>query len=138
MDRAVGGQRDTTPTITRVGSALVVTLPRELDDVALHGLRLDLLERVRRARVRWVVFEASGLELVDADEFAQLSTVARSASWLGARTALVGLSAGLVGYLVDEGVDTSAFRAYAGLDEALAAIGAASETATASGVRTGP
>ena len=124
MQGGAGTPRDGTPTTTRIGSALVVTLPFELDDDALEALRRDLLERVRRGRVRSVVLEASGLELIDAREFAQLAAVASGAAWLGARTLLVGLSAGIVAYLVDAGVDTSAFEPHASLDDALAVIGA--------------
>jgi anti-anti-sigma regulatory factor len=124
VQRGASTPRDGTPTTTRIGSALVVTLPFELDDDALRGLRVDLLDRVRRARVRSVVLEASGLELIDAGEFEQLAAVARGAAWLGARTLLVGLSPGIVAYLVDAGADTSAFEPHASLDDALATLGA--------------
>ena len=115
---------DAGPTITRVGGALVVTLPRELDDAAVGALRARVLEQVRRASVPVVVFEASGLDVVDATEFAALASVARAAGWLGARPMLVGLTPGLVRYLIDAEVDTSAFAPYGTLDDALAALAA--------------
>lgn len=128
-------QREGAATITRVGAALVVTLPRELDDETLLALRLDVLERVRHGRVRWIVMEASGLELIDAEEFTYLATIARGAAWLGARTLLVGLAAGIVAYLVDARVDVAPFEPYASLDDALARIAAANAGAAAG---TGP
>jgi anti-anti-sigma regulatory factor len=118
------------PTTTRLGGALIVALPRELDDEALSALRGRTLERVREAGVRAVVFEASGLDVVDAEEFAALAAVARAAAWLGVRPMLVGLSAGLVRYLVDADVDTSAFDPFGTLDDALAVL-AAEAAATA-------
>lgn len=119
------------PTITRVGDALIVALPRELDDDALDALRGRALEQVRRAGVRAVVFEASGLDVVDAHEFGALVSVARAAAWLGVRPILVGLSAGLVRYLVDADLDTSAFEAFGTLDDALGALAAASASGSA-------
>jgi anti-anti-sigma regulatory factor len=107
---------------TRVGPALIVTLPRELDDDTLLALRTSVMDRVRSRRTKALVFETSGLELIDAEEFAALSAVARTAAWLGVRPMLVGLSPGIVAYLVDTGVDTSAFEPYGQLDDALAVL----------------
>jgi anti-anti-sigma regulatory factor len=114
---------DRAPVVTRIGEALVVTLPREIDDATLAALGSSVLDRVRRARIRAVVFETSGLDLVDAAEFRGLSAVARAAVWLGVRAMLVGLSAGIVAYLVEAAVDTSAFEPFGTLDDALAALG---------------
>jgi anti-anti-sigma regulatory factor len=115
------------PTLTRVGAALIVALPRELDEDVLASLRGRTLDQVRHAGVRAVVFEASGLDVVDAEEFGALAAVARAAAWLGVRPMLVGLSAGLVRYLVDANLDTSAFAPFGTLDDALAVL--ASEVA---------
>jgi anti-anti-sigma regulatory factor len=119
------GFADAVPTATRVGEALIVTLPRELDDAALLALRTVVMERVRQSRTRALVFEASGLDVIDATEFRALAAVARTAAWLGVRPMLVGLSPGIVGYLVDAGVDTSDFIPFGSLDDALVAIGEA-------------
>jgi anti-anti-sigma regulatory factor len=110
---------------TRIGATWIVTLPRELSDATLASLRGDVVARLTRARAHAIVFEASGLDTIDAAEFADLSTVARTAAWLGMRPMLVGLSAGIVAYLVNAGVDTSAFEPYGTLDDALATVAAA-------------
>jgi anti-anti-sigma regulatory factor len=107
---------------TRIGRALIVTLPPELSDATLASLRGGVLARLRGERARAIVFEASGLDMIDADEFDGLSAVARSAAWLGVRPMLVGLSAGIVGYLVNAGVDTGAFEPYRTLEDALATL----------------
>jgi anti-anti-sigma regulatory factor len=115
---------DAGPVATRVGQALIVTLPRELDDDVLRSLRTTVMDGIRRTRTRALVFEASGLDVVDAVEFAGLAAVARSAVWLGVRAMLVGLSAGVVGYLVDVAADTSDFEPFGTLDDALVAVAA--------------
>jgi anti-anti-sigma regulatory factor len=119
------GFADAVPTATRVGDALIVTLPRELDDASLLALRTVVMERVRQSRTRALVFEASGLDVIDATEFRALAAVGRTAAWLGVRPMLVGLSPGIVGYLVDAGLDTSDFIPFGSLDDALVAIGEA-------------
>ena len=68
--------------------------------------------------------EASGVDVVDAPGFGALAAVARAVGWLGARSMLVGLTPGLVRYLIDAEVDTSAFAPYGTLDDALAALAA--------------
>jgi anti-anti-sigma regulatory factor len=113
------------PATTRIGSVLVVTLPREVDDASLGALRTVVLGRLHREPTKVLVFEASGLDVIDAVEFGALSLVARSAAWLGVRSALVGLSAGIVGYVVGADLDTAAFETYGTLEDALAAVGEA-------------
>jgi anti-anti-sigma regulatory factor len=110
------------PVVTQVGTSLVVTLPRELSDATLAALRSQVMERLQRGRMRELVFEASGLDVIDAAEFRALAAVARGASWLGVRPLLVGLSAGIVRYLVDVGADASDFDTFRTLDDALVAI----------------
>ncbi len=119
------------PTTTRIGRALVVALPREFDDAAIAALRDRTLDQVRHAGVRAVVFEASGLDVVDAEEFRALAAVARAAAWRGERPMLVGLSAGLVRYLVDADLDTSAFTPFGTLDDALAALASGADASAA-------
>lgn len=131
MEPYAGGDRDrVAPITTRVGPALVVTLPRELDDDTLRALGRQALEALQRHGLRALVIEASGLDLLDASEFELLAAVARGAAWIGARTLLVGLSPGVVAYLVDAGVDASAFEPHANLDDALVALGAVTTPST--------
>jgi anti-anti-sigma regulatory factor len=113
---------DATPVTTRIGDAMIVTLPRELSDEALTALRHSVLEKLQKARARSMILEASGLDVIDQREFDELTRIARGARWLGVRPMLVGLSPGVVAYLVDVGVDTSAFEPFGQLDDALAAM----------------
>ena len=112
------------PVVTRVGPALVVILPRELDDATLRSLRGEVLDALRRDRSRALVLEASGLDLVDTEDVRQLVLVARAAALLGVRPLLVGLSAGIVAFVVEAAIDTSGLDAFATLDDALHALGA--------------
>jgi anti-anti-sigma regulatory factor len=135
--RSDAGEGEAAPATTRIGSALIVTLPRELDDASLGALRTVVLDRLHREPTRVLVFEASGLDVIDAVDFAALSLVARSAAWLGVRSALVGLSAGIVGYVVGADLDTTAFDAYGTLEDALAALGEAPGANDAAGAHGG-
>lgn len=112
------------PVVTRVGPALVVILPRELDDATLRALRGEVLGALRRDRSRALVLEASGLELIDTEDVGQLVLVARAAALLGVRPLLVGLSAGIVAFVVEAAIDMSGLEAFATLDDALHALGA--------------
>jgi anti-anti-sigma regulatory factor len=108
------------PVSTRIGAALVVTLPRELDDAALTAMRHDVLPKVQKSSLRAIIFEASGTDILDRVEFERLAELARSAAWLGVRAMLVGLGPGVVTYLVTQGVDATPFEPYQQLDDALA------------------
>lgn len=107
------------PTVTRIRGALVVTLPPELSEAAFRALRGPVLQRIQGTSTTALIFECSGLDLLDAGEFAALSAVARTAGLLGVRTMIVGLGAGIVSHLVHANVDTSAFTGYGSLDDAL-------------------
>jgi anti-anti-sigma regulatory factor len=111
-----------TPVSNRIGSALVVTLPRELDDAALAALRHEVLPKVRHNGLQAIIFEASGTDILDRVEFDRLAELARSAAWLGVRAMLVGLAPGVVTYLVMQGVDATPFEPYRQLEDALATL----------------
>jgi len=110
------------PVSTRIGSALVVTLPRELDDAALTAMRYDVLPKIQHSSLQAIIFEASGTDILDRVEFERLAELARSAAWLGVRAMLVGLAPGLVTYLVMQGIDATPFEPYQRLDDALATL----------------
>lgn len=105
---------------TRVGRALVVTLPSELSDGTFRTLRGAVLDRLQARPTTDLIFECSGLEVIDASDFASLTALANAGRLLGVRPVVVGLRAGIVAYLVDAGVDTSSFTALRDLDDALA------------------
>jgi anti-anti-sigma regulatory factor len=110
------------PVSTRIGAALVVTLPRELDDAALAAMRHEVLAKVQQSGLQAIIFEASGTDILDRIEFDLLADLARSAAWLGVRSMLVGLAPGVVTYLVMQGIDATPFEPYRQLDEALATL----------------
>ena len=56
---------------------------------------------------------------MDQHEFGQLQEIAAMLRLLGCRTVLVGLSAGLVAYLVSNDVNTSGLETERGLEDAL-------------------
>lgn len=104
---------------TRVGSALVVTLGRDLGGATLEHLTKVALDGIQHGGASAVIVDVTGVPFMDAAEFRGLQGVLRMAALLGARTMLVGLQPGIIMHLMDCDVDTSGLHAVFGLDEAL-------------------
>ena len=94
-------------TLTVFSNCLVATLPQEATLDVLADLRrnmlLELDERARRA----VVFDLTGVQVLEAAEFDHLAQSGRMAQLLGAKPCLVGLRPSVVAYLVAVDVNFS-------------------------------
>jgi hypothetical protein len=66
-----------------------------------------------------VVFEVSGCEVIDLEEFAELQKVVRTMEWLGLRCVIAGLRPGIVAYLASAGMSAGALRTSLDLELAL-------------------
>ena len=66
-----------------------------------------------------VVFEVSGCEVIDLDEFTELQKVVRAMEWLGLRCVIAGLSPGIVAYLASAGISAGSLRTSLDLELAL-------------------
>jgi hypothetical protein len=75
-----------------------------------------------RRRADNVVFEVSGCEVIDLDEFTGLRKLIEKTQWLGVSSVLAGLRPGIVAYLVSAGVSTDALRVALDLEQALLEI----------------
>jgi len=106
-------------TLTAVKRSLVATLHANLHDTAFEQIRHATLERVARSDIAAVIFDLSAVRLMDCYEFDKLKQLAQMLRLLGCRTVLVGLSAGVVAYLVDQDVSTNGIEVERGLEEAL-------------------
>ncbi len=84
----------------------------------LERFRQELLQRVHDSNCNGVVFDLSGLAMLDAYEFEGLARVARMCSIMGARPILVGLAPGIVSALVESGVPTQGLEVALTLDRA--------------------
>ena len=105
--------------LTRVRSTLVVTLQGAADAGTLAAASQALMEELGQRGARGVVFEISGCEVIDLDEFAALRKLVQTVEWLGVRSVVAGLRPGIVAYLASAGVPSGAVRTSLNLEQAL-------------------
>jgi anti-anti-sigma regulatory factor len=105
-------------TSTLVRGCLVVTLPQELAD-RLAEIQEAVLDAVRETGARVAVIELSAVKVLDCEEFVGIRAMVDMLRLLGARPILVGLSAGIVGYLVSNDADTRGLEVERDLQDAL-------------------
>ena len=106
-------------TITAVKGCLVATLHANLHESVFDAIRDTTLARVSSSNATAVIFDLSAVRLLDCFEFENLRKLAEMLSLLGCRTMLVGLTAGVVAYLVDHGASTKGIEVELGLEDAL-------------------
>ena len=105
--------------ISRIGQILVVTLEGAADAGALSAAADALAEMHARQGAESVVFEVSGCEVIDLDEFLELQKVVRTMEWLGLRCVIAGLRPGIVAYLASAGISAGSLRTSLDLELAL-------------------
>ena len=86
-------------------------------------MALRVLQWVRRARVRAVVVDLSGLELIDSHFCAGLAHLARSAGLMGARVHLCGLQPDVALTLLTMGLELPDVQMSVGLEACLTELG---------------
>jgi hypothetical protein len=77
------------------------------------------MEELEQRGAEGVVFEISGCELIDLDEFTALRKLVQTVEWLGVSSVVAGLRPGIVAYLASTGVSTGDLRASLNLEQAL-------------------
>jgi anti-anti-sigma regulatory factor len=105
--------------ISRIGQILVVTLEGAADAGALSAASHALAEMQTRHGANGVVFEVSGCEVIDLDEFRELQKVVGTMQWLGLRCVIAGLRPGIVAYLASAGISAGSLRTSLDLELAL-------------------
>lgn len=105
--------------ISRIGQTLVVTLEGAADAGALSAASHVLAEMQTRDGADSVVFEVSGCEVIDLDEFMELQKVVRTMQWLGLRCVIAGLRPGIVAYLASAGISAGSLTTSIDLELAL-------------------
>jgi hypothetical protein len=105
--------------LTRVGGTLVVTLQDAADEGTLTAASQALMEELGQRGAQGVVFEISGCEVIDLDEFTALRKLVQTVEWLGVSSIVAGLRPGIVAYLASAGVTTGALRTSLNLEQAL-------------------
>lgn len=67
-----------------------------------------------------MVFEVSGCEVIDIDEFGKLQKLIGTMEWLGLRCGIAGLRPGIVAYLASAGISAGSLRTSLDLEHAFA------------------
>jgi anti-anti-sigma regulatory factor len=105
--------------LTRVRGTVVVTLQNAADSDTLTAASQALMEELEQRRAEGVVFEISGCEVIDMDEFGSLRKLVQTVEWLGVSSVVAGMRPGIVAYLASAGVPTGALRTSLNLQQAL-------------------
>lgn len=84
---------------------LVVSIQEDLTDGEAEGLQARLLERLTRVRSSGVVIDVSGMDVVDSYFCRILRDTAAMSRLMGARTAVVGMSAAVAVTLTELGLE---------------------------------
>ena len=105
--------------LTRVRGTIVVTLQDAADAGTLTAASQALMEELEQRRAEGVVFEVSGCDVIDLDEFTALRKLVQTVEWLGVRSVVAGLRPGIVAYLASAGAPTGALRTSLNLEQAL-------------------
>jgi len=101
---------------------VVASIQVDLDDDVLARLREELLRRIHETGSRAVIFDLSGLETLDSDEFAALRRIIMMSAIMGAESVLAGLQPGVVSALIEAGADVDDLRTAIDLDAAFALL----------------
>ena len=105
--------------ISRIGQTLALTLEGAADAGALSAATHVLADKHAREGADSVVFEGSGCEVIDLDEFMELQKAVRTMEWLGLRCVIAGLRPGIVAYLATAGITAGSLRTSLDLELAL-------------------
>jgi len=117
--------------LTRIGQTLVITVEGAADAGCLEPAARALSDECARQRADSVVFEVSGCEVIDLDEFLGLRKLMETMEFLGLHCAVAGLKPGTVAYLASAGVSVGRLHTALDLEHALLDLNAADAEAKA-------
>ncbi len=101
-----------------VHGCVVASIQIDLTPDVLRQFRTDLLARVQASEAKGVIFDVSGIEILDLEDFDALRQTMVMAEIMGARSILSGLKPGVVSALIDLGADPEGVNAVLNLDDA--------------------
>lgn len=113
--------------ISRIGRTLIFTLEGGVETGSLSAAAQVLAEMQARHSADGVVFEVSGCEMIDLDEFMELQRVVHTMEWLGLRCVIAGLRPGVVAYLATAGITAGSLRTSLDLELALLELNASDD-----------
>lgn len=103
--------------------AVIVPIRYEVTQDMLNLLKEDLLNFVSQHAAHSVVFDLKGIEILDAEDFADIQKILKMINIMGLRAVICGLSAGVVATLVSLDVDAKGVSTALDLNSALAILG---------------
>jgi len=109
--------------ITTTQGVLVVTMQPDMSSGQFESMRQTVLGRITRNSLKALVLDFSATDVMNLVEFNRVRKFLASVRLLGAETAIVSLSVGVVLYLADVEADTDGIDCYFGLDEAIRKLG---------------
>jgi rsbT antagonist protein RsbS len=107
-------------TIQKLETLLLVSVPRDLLDDQVLGLRREVLHNIRRYNSQWVLLDFSLVDICDSFYGRFIQSVAQMVKLTGAQVIVSGLQDAVVETLVDLGLTLNDIHAVLDLDDALA------------------
>jgi len=104
------------------GRYLVASVHTSLDDAQLVRFQRDLIERIRRDRVKGVIIDVGAMEVVDSFTSRTLRNLATMAQLRGAVTVVVGISPELAITMVQLGMTLDPVHTALDLNEGIARL----------------
>lgn len=90
--------------ILKIEDFLIVSFQTELSDREIDTLREDILDKIKETNARGLVIDITALRIVDSFMARSLSSIADTATLLGARTVVVGMQPAVALTLVELGL----------------------------------
>lgn len=109
------------PTI-RIGDSLLVPIQIDLDDKTVEQLQTQLLEEIRKQRVRAVILDVRMVEVIDSYISYTLSETAAMARLMGCRAVICGIRPPVALTLAQMGIELQGFLVARDLEHAMGLV----------------
>lgn len=108
--------------INKIDNGLLVTIQLTLTDEVLAEFQRELLDALSKTKVKHVLCDLSGMDIMDIEEYMSLMKTFEMASLMGANTIVVGLSPGIAATIVDYDIDISKLGYARNIEQGLSMI----------------
>jgi rsbT antagonist protein RsbS len=90
--------------ILKIEDFLIVSFQTELSDDEIDKLREEILDRIKATNAKGLIIEITALKIIDSFMARSLSSIATTATLLGAKTVVVGMQPAVALTLVELGL----------------------------------
>lgn len=90
--------------ILKIEDFLIVSFQTELSDDEIDKLKEEILDRIKATNARGLIIDITALKIIDSFMARSLSSIATTATLLGARTVVVGMQPAVALTLVELGL----------------------------------